>query len=237
MTVGLSLSRRRGKGFTLVELLVVIAIIGILVSLLLPAVQSAREAARRMSCSNNQRQIGLALQNYHDTFRSYPPGALASWGHSWAAHILPQLEQAPLAEGIPWSDAPNWYATDPDSLYLQNLARTELPIFRCPSHPGPTQMTHNGLANRYVVSYLGNSGSDAAIDTFSNNAQIVDMSDSNGLMLVSKCWSTWKTTRMADIVDGTSSTFLMGEAIHATTTAQGCLDCQRFYLYHPEFDT
>jgi len=63
------------------------------------------------------------------------------------------------------------------------------------------------------------------------------MSDSNGLMLVSKCWSTWKTTRMADIVDGTSSTFLMGEAIHATTTAQGCLDCQRFYLYHPEFDT
>src|SRR6476646_5651241 len=101
----------RKRGFTLVELLVVIAIIGVLVALLLPAVQAAREAARRMQCSNHLKQVGLALQNYHDVFNSLPFGARArfvqttssnpvgqGWGPSWLMSILPFCEQKPLSD-------------------------------------------------------------------------------------------------------------------------------------------
>ena len=101
----------RKRGFTLVELLVVIAIIGVLVALLLPAVQAAREAARRMQCSNHLKQIGLGLQNYHDTFQSLPYGARAryvntsgttpqnqNWGPSWYVGMLPFCEQKPLSD-------------------------------------------------------------------------------------------------------------------------------------------
>ena len=94
------------RGFTLVELLVVIAIIAVLIALLLPAVQQAREAARRTQCKNNLKQIGLALHNYHDNYNALPPGwigvtnggpdiyGLNGWG--WASRILPQIDQSPL---------------------------------------------------------------------------------------------------------------------------------------------
>ena len=101
------------KGFTLIELLVVIAIIAILVALLLPAVQQAREAARRSQCKNNLKQIGIALHNYHDVFSTLPNGTVASavggWGTSWWPRILPYTDQAGLFEALTFDGAhPGW---------------------------------------------------------------------------------------------------------------------------------
>ncbi len=96
----MKIARGIPSGFTLVELLVVIAIIGILVALLLPAVQAAREAGRRTQCTNNLKQMGLALHNHHDSLRRFPPGGdrspVGGYGPSWMVHILPYIEQNSL---------------------------------------------------------------------------------------------------------------------------------------------
>jgi prepilin-type N-terminal cleavage/methylation domain-containing protein len=133
---------RRERGFTLVELLVVIAIIGVLVALLLPAVQAARESARRVRCKSNLRQLGLALQNYHDTFSRLPPGAIFtykdayitgsssnSWGQNWLVLILPQIEQANL---YAMYDFKELRAMDGAN---KNVVSTDIPLLKCPSDP------------------------------------------------------------------------------------------------------
>lgn len=136
-------------GFTLVELLVVITIIGILIALLLPAVQAAREAARRMQCTNNLKQIGLAMHAYHGALRSFPPGAVrVPTGYTWYTCILPYIEQRPLYDQLAPDGGPIPSATDGTSIM------TRLGIYRCPSDSGKPVNEHYGsypTAN-YVVS-------------------------------------------------------------------------------------
>src|SRR3954470_16964481 len=94
------MSPSRRRGFTLIELLVVIAIIGVLIALLLPAVQQAREAARRAQCSNNLKQLGLGLHNYHDAFKCFPPGSVVDKFWGWQSLLLPYMEQNQTYDGL-----------------------------------------------------------------------------------------------------------------------------------------
>jgi prepilin-type N-terminal cleavage/methylation domain-containing protein len=174
------------RAFTLVELLVVIAIIGVLVALLLPAVQAAREAARRMQCSNHLKQIGLALQNYHDTFQSLPFGARARyvstgnsgtganptgqwWGPSWYVGILPFCEQKPLADQIEQSSTEVGASLTDTQVNntkprVPQLARDQkIAWMMCPSSPLPQTELLKGQTTPaqftcVVPSYVGISG-------------------------------------------------------------------------------
>ena len=166
----------RKRGFTLVELLVVIAIIGVLVALLLPAVQAAREAARRMQCSNNLKQIGLALQNYHDVFNSLPFGARArfvntsntnptgqNWGPSWLVSILSFCEQKPLSDLIEqaMNVTPNLTdLTRNQNRVAFNVHNQKIGWMLCPSSPLPETEILRGNSNitSVVPSYVGISG-------------------------------------------------------------------------------
>lgn len=132
------------RGFTLVELLVVIAIIGILVGLLLPAVQAAREAARRMSCSNNIRQVEMAFHNHHSSLKHFPsnvrPSALSTVRVRWTTHLLPYIEMNTLYRQVDLSK--NWSSVVPnaDGSLNYDLFGTKIAIFECPSNPNAGQI-------------------------------------------------------------------------------------------------
>ncbi|MFN7730618.1 MAG: DUF1559 domain-containing protein [Pirellula sp.] len=131
--------RRSRSAFTLVELLVVIAIIGILVGLLLPAVQSAREAARRMSCSNNIRQVELAFQNFHSALKYFPgnvrPNTVGTVRVRWATYLLPYMEMQSLYNRVDLNK--NWSSVVPnqDGSLNYDLFGTKVPLYECPSNP------------------------------------------------------------------------------------------------------
>lgn len=196
-------SKRRG--FTLVELLVVIAIIGILIALLLPAVQAAREAARRSQCSNNLKQIGLALHNYHDTYKTLPPGWLTpdgmggdsrySWG--WSASILDFMEQGALQDACGYGEI-NIHSAAANSTLLAVL-QTPIASYRCPSDVAPA--TNNWLAIRSqrmtTSNYVGAHDS----DYWHKNGR----SEQGGIFYENE------GTSFRDIKDGTSNTAMVGE--------------------------
>ncbi len=161
---------RRRSGFTLIELLVVIAIIAILIALLLPAVQQAREAARRSQCKNNLKQMALGLHNYHDTHRSFPVGIMRSDanniqcnGVAWSGMILPFLDQAPLYNSINWNAfGPNFTGTtlattqwNDSNGPLETALSTTLSVFRCPSSGDPPFVNHDGIEKRVPSNYGG----------------------------------------------------------------------------------
>jgi len=201
----------RRRGFTLIELLVVISIIGVLIALLLPAVQAAREAARRAQCTNNLKQMGLALQNYHDAMGAFPMSYAArsrfvdgatdtapGWG--WATVILPQLEQGPLFDAVNFS-------LPVEGPQNSTVIRTILATYRCPSDPMPggpfavTDASGNGLAMMGPTSYATNVGNDLTDSTTGLNNDGLG----NGVMFRNS------GIRMADITDGTSQTIVIGE--------------------------
>lgn len=193
-------------GFTLIELLVVIAIIAVLIALLLPAVQQARATAARSQCLNNLKQFGLAMQNFHDTYRKFPPITTVAPRHTWLPLIMPYLDQANLVAGynrnVNWYDAPN-------------LAMTQIPltVLNCPSDRSPAmwrdQTNFVSARGNYLVCYGnvlfggGQTGPGKGVFGVSNASGFASNS------------FTPYECRMSDIVDGTTNTILMSEVIVA----------------------
>lgn len=194
------------RAFTLVELLVVIAIIGVMVGLLLPAVQAAREAARRMSCSNNMRQVSLALHNYESTFRIFPGLPLTSqYGYSVQAQLLPYIEQAGLQDLIDFRVPLMTGAGGAQQLnpLLAAAAEKQVPTFRCPSDPSPGIFRSNSVTAGQSfagTNYMVCTGS--GVNTYYDTRVRTD-----GLFF----WGSKSSFK--DCIDGVSNTVAFAETI------------------------
>lgn len=224
----------RSKGFTLIELLVVIAIIAILIALLLPAVQQAREAARRTQCKNNLKQMGLAIHNYHDVFLGFPlgcssTGVAGGWGNSMWVGLLPYIEQAPMYNRWDMTSAhTGWVDVNANNGALIN--GRSIPMFACPSSPMPTFGAPRGNAPQgvQVPNYAGNAGATGLIGTFLETrvASNGNGTFSRGGFFVQGSMEGW--TKMASMTDGTSNVICIAEQSDwcTDTTTGARYDCR-----------
>lgn len=233
-------SRRRSHGFTLVELLVVIAIIGILIALLLPAVQAAREAARRSQCQNNLKQMGLALQNYHDLYRVLPPAKIGcgSMGYQYPADgsgtnlvlnttgftlLLAQLEQVPLYQrynfNVP-SSLSSWDSGGKPfgggvstSAINQQVYNKPLPVYLCPSDQAPPQIiTHNPNVASYPYETNQAAQSNYLFSTGAYTDYSSPWANYARSYLDRGAFGNDGAAKFSDIKDGTSNTIAIGES-------------------------
>jgi prepilin-type N-terminal cleavage/methylation domain-containing protein/prepilin-type processing-associated H-X9-DG protein len=208
------MTSRRARGFTLIELLVVIAIIGVLIALLLPAVQSAREAARRAQCINNLKQLGIGMHNHHDSQGTFPPGSWNSPQRTWTFHILPYLEQQAMSNALNFNAT--WY-----DLKNTTVTGSLLSAFLCPSDGGagtPITTTVAGAATtrrkgNYVVNWGNANECQCPIPTTGTT-----YTATNGAVTpIRGAFRANSTTNppfnLRDFTDGTSQTMLMSEVI------------------------
>ncbi|WP_437185345.1 DUF1559 domain-containing protein [Planctomicrobium sp. SH668] len=194
---------RHRRGFTLIELLVVIAIIAVLIALLLPAVQQAREAARRSQCKNNLKQIGLALHNYHDVHNIFPIGAVRhlhyqdGWNPiAWSTLILPQMDQTAIYEAVK-TESQNFGT---EASYASNaVGRTPIPVYMCPTDPMPAANSYYEDGPMAKSNYVGNGG-----HIFVNDGDY-NVGNFKGMFAVNGAFG------FKDMTDGSSNTIMVGE--------------------------
>jgi type II secretory pathway pseudopilin PulG len=240
-----------------VELLVVIAIIGILIALLLPAVQAAREAAHRMQCANNMRQIGLAFHSYHDSNKCLPAG----WnniGFCWNGAILPYIEQSPLFSTLVFEETGsktvytagigNWdqgsangYKTEQQGPNAAACA-TVISMYICPNFPHKVQVNNQNIIGRVQNSYLGSSGSLSAVDTTSHleEAKLTykakelishqHNTEQNGILY------GFSETKFGAVSDGLSNTIFAGEVPTDSSFGKDGNANDHWYIGSPQAD-
>jgi prepilin-type N-terminal cleavage/methylation domain-containing protein/prepilin-type processing-associated H-X9-DG protein len=270
---------RSRRGFTLIELLVVIAIIAILIGLLLPAIQKVREAAAKMQCSNNLKQIGIALHSFQDTYHQFPVGMYNddnnNWG--WMAFLLPFVEQQPVYNSlttnasspvdamfvppnmgggsnclnVATATAAGWTSSAPPNIdglnggnatfgrcvTNQNLQTNGVPVvnsvikpFICPSDTLPLQKS-NGYAKSNYVGNMGNTVPWFGTYGASFSCGQVKGISQNGMLLFANENNSTYTVRITDVFDGTSNTFLVGEATISTNVGPAKTGSSQFPIW------